>query len=316
MRERLAESLRYVVERARGHLPVPESALDGLLARVGRGPVSPQVFGAYCDLVLAIDDAALDEAAALLDELVSIPDPGTALRVLELADPARDAAARRYARFMDTDPNLPIEILPPPRASAQACRRLVGTALDQLERGHAELAAEIRALLREIVLAAGNGEPGATTFDGASSFMLWGGIVLNVAEHATSIQMVQALAHESGHNLLFGLAADGPLVDDDDTRLHPSPLRADPRPLDGIYHATFVCARIHEALARLLASGILDGGARAEAERALETHARLFAQGLDTLDAHARLTPLGAAVMKGARAYMEEARRGFPARDS
>ena len=46
--------------------------------------------------------------------------------------------------------------------------------------------------------------------------MLWGAIVLNPRMLKSALEVAQALAHESGHNLLFGLCADGALVVDDD----------------------------------------------------------------------------------------------------
>src|SRR5204863_186223 len=77
-----------------------------------------------------------------------------------------------------------------------------------LDAGDPELAGEIRALLREIILAAGSKDPKALTFDGASSFMLWGAIIINADRSDGPIGMVQMLAHESAHNLLFGFSAD------------------------------------------------------------------------------------------------------------
>lgn len=304
MRERLGESLRYVVGQAAEHLPIPTAALDDFFARLKSGPVGPQAFGAYFDLVLAIEADALDEAAARLAEIVAQPKPGPGLRVVDLADPARDAPSDRYCRQVDTDPTAPFEILPPPPALAAACRRRIDEAFALLDAGNPALGAEIRGLVREIVLAVGPSGPGAVVFDGASSFMLWGAVVLNAASHETPLAMLQALAHESGHNLLFGLAADGPLVENPDDERYASPLRADPRPLDGIFHATFVLARMHQALARLRDAGVLAGADLEEADAALAWCSRLFADGLGTVERHARLTPMGAAVLAGARDYM------------
>jgi HEXXH motif-containing protein len=156
-----------------------------------------------------------------------------------------------------------------------------------------------------VLLAVGSDAPAAWSFDGASSFMLWGAVVLNAEGNPTLLGSVQALAHESAHNLLFGLATDGPLVENDDSERFASPLRADPRPIDGIFHAVFVTARMQQAVASLRASGALEAGERDEAEQALAQNAALFAQGLATLDRHAKLTPLGAAVLAGARAMMQ-----------
>jgi HEXXH motif-containing protein len=307
MRERLAESVRYVAAQAATHLRVPSDSLARFLERLARGPVSPHAFAAYYDLVLALDADDLGEAAQRMGELLAAPAAQDGLRVLALGDAARDRDADRIRRHVDTDPEQPLEILPPPPELVAACRERIEAALELLDAGHPELVAEIRALVREIVLAVGSAAPGAWRFDGASSFMLWGVVVLNAGEHGTRLEMVQALAHESAHNLLFGLCADGPLVSNDDVERFASPLRVDPRPIDGIFHATFVTARMHQAVARLREAGALAAGERAEAERALATSAALFAQGVATLDRHAQLTPMGQAALAGARATMQRA---------
>jgi HEXXH motif-containing protein len=206
--------------------------------------------------------------------------------------------------MFDTDPGDPFVILPPAPELSSAFRERLGRTFELLDAGHPELAAEIRELVREIVIAVGPDEPGALDFDGASSFMLWGAIALNGTSHATPVAMAQALAHESGHNLLFGLSADGPLVANTDDERFGSPLRVDERPMDGVYHATFVCARMHQALHRLLDSGKLDAAQADEARRALENDARLFGVGLETVERNARLTPMGEAALAGARAWM------------
>ena len=310
MRARLADSVRYVAAQARDALGPDPVALAHFLRRVESGPVGSQAFAAYYDLVLALDADDLGDARQRLDELLSAPAAPPELQVIELGDPARDPAARRYRRHVDTDPELPLVIHPPPPAVAAACRRLVAAAFARLDAGDAELAAEIRALVRELVLAVGPPDPEAMSFDGASSFMLWGAVVLNAAEQKTPLQMVQALVHESGHNLLFGLCADGPLVLNGDGERFTSPLRSDPRPLDGVFHASYVIARMHRSLVRLRAAGALDAGEQDEAARALAALQRGFAQGLATLERHAKLTPLGADALGAARGWMESAAAG------
>lgn len=77
-----------------------------------RGPVSPLVFGTYCDLVLALDADALSEAEALLKEIAAAPTASPELHVLDLGDPDTDPAANRYRRLVDTDESLPFTISP------------------------------------------------------------------------------------------------------------------------------------------------------------------------------------------------------------
>ena len=112
------------------------------------------------------------------------------------------------------------------------------------------------------------------------------------------------LAHESAHNLLFGLSAEGPLVENSPDELFSSPLRKDPRPMDGIYHATFVTARMYRVVRQLIESGILSGTELDKAGSELANNAGLFNRGIETVRQYGRLTPLGESVMQGASDYM------------
>lgn len=304
MRARLGESLRYVLAQGSGLLDAP-AGFDGFLARLAAGPVDPQAFGAYYELILAIEDDDLESARALLAEIAAMPARPAALRVRSLGDPATCPASRRYARLVDTDPDWPLRIAAPDPEVVASTRALLDAALSLLDRAHPRLAGELRALLGEVVLARAAEATQGETFDGVSSFMLWGGLVLNAGSHATVLEMAEALAHESAHSLLFGLATDGPLLENDDRERFASPLRRDPRPLDGIYHATFVTARMHHALRHLRDHGELDAADVAWVDARLETHAKHFDEGLAVLERHARPTPVGAAALDAARRHMK-----------
>ena len=304
MRGDLAESLRYIFQEADGRLAVPDQALQEFLHRLETTPVSPLAFSFYCDAVLAIEENDLDEAARLLNQMIQFPAHTGRARVTELADPATDPHAARIVRFIDTDPSLDLEVFAPAPAGADYCRRLIHGAFELMDSGDPEQAAEIRALLREIILAGGSEDPKALTFDGASSFMLWGGIIINVNRRSDELAMAQMLVHESTHNLLFGLCADEALVENGDDELYSSPLRPDPRPMDGIYHATFVTARMHHVVQKLLDSGVLSEPQQAKARQELAENRRLFDNGIKVVRDHGRLTPLGVAIMRGAEEYM------------
>ena len=75
--------------------------------------------------------------------------------------------------------------------------------------------------------------------------------------------------------------------------LYHSPLRSDPRPLDGIFHATYVSARTHYAHRKLLESGVLSAAEEDAVEQALIASQAAFRDGLRTLEEHASLTGLG-----------------------
>lgn len=302
MRQRLEASLRHIASEARDSIAVDSSSLRHFFRKLRIAPVPPLVFAAYFELVLALENNDIDSANRLLSELVDATEHRDGTLIIDFEETGR---AGRYRRFVDVDPAAPFEILPPPPSLARQSRELVGEAFELLDRGDVGLAREIRALLREIVLAAGPESPHAMTFEGASSVMLWGAIVLNTRAHHTRLGMAQALAHESGHNLLFGLCADSALVEDDGDARYPSPLREDKRPMDGIVHATFVCARMHRAVAQLVKSSVLSKDETVEAHGALAEHKRNFCSGFDIVARHGRLTSLGRTVMRDARQYMD-----------
>ena len=302
MRERLAESLDYVFSELGGDFGVKPGAERDLTARILSSPQSPHTFGAYYDLVLAIESDELELARRGAQDLLT-PKPNGALSVASLDDrPAGEI--ERYRRLLMSD--VPVAVAPDQELMTEFRERL-DAAFALLEAGFPEMAAEIRALLREIVVAAGPIDPNALTFDGASSYMLWGAILLNARGQKTVLDTAQALAHESGHNLLFGFCASGPLIENPDDELFSSPLRSDPRPMDGVFHATYVVARMHQTLNRLLEAGVLDQGQVEAARTDLDVHRRNFHAGDEVIRGGARLTEIGRTAMEAARAYMATA---------
>lgn len=307
MRGHLRISLAHVFSQAGSFLDIPLQRLDQFLSRVEREPISPLAFSLYCDLVIAIEDEKLDEARALTIELIALPESANGLKIVELADPQKDSKARRYARFIDTDPEMPFQITAPTREMAADSRRKIAAAFALMDAGDPLLAQEIRALLREIVLAAGVTQAGGYTFDGASSFMLWGAIILNADRAREPLTMVRMLAHESAHNLLFGMTLDEPLLKNSPDERHKSPLRDDPRPLEGIYHATFVSARMHRAIKTILESGTLSSELAGKARLDLTTDANCFNEGYQVLREHGHLTEIGQAILQNVAEYMAAA---------
>jgi HEXXH motif-containing protein len=121
--------------------------------------------------------------------------------------------------------------------------------------------------------------------------------------------MCEVLAHESGHAILFGMSLGEQLVKNEATARYASPLRSDPRPMDGVVHATYVLARMYYTMTRLLASKLLTDEERTLATARREQHGQGFEDGLVSLDANAEWTPEGAAAFAAARGYMHETAR-------
>ena len=227
------------------------------------GPIAPRVFGAYTELVEAIFAEDTDAALAIADELCT-PDFGRvdALRVVTLDDRqlGRGQTAR-YRRLVDDDQEVGLALAALEGAAFDQAAQRVNDALALLDAGVPELAEELRTLVHEVVVV---DKPGHWPF-GASSFQLWGALFLKLAPEASRVEIAEALAHESAHALLFGFSMGRPLVENEPDELYPSPLRSDPRPMDGVVHATYVMARMHYTAMRLLASGLLTEAETSEA---------------------------------------------------
>ena len=304
MRRRLGESIRHIADRSAGHLHLPADAVEAFLTRLAQGPIAPLTFSYYSDIVTALEDDDISSAQSLFDALLVLPSADSSMRVTDMGDPRHELSAGQYASFFATDTGIQFDIYPPPREISSQCRRQIDEAMRLIDACDPAASSEIRALLREIVLAVGSDDAKAYTFDGASSFMLWGAIILNANRNDGEIGMVQMIAHETAHNLLFGIGSDSPLVLNEPDELYPSPLRHDPRPMDGIYHATYVSARMCRIVRTLIASGQLSGALLEKATRDAAEDARLFRMGYQTVQAHARLSPVGQAVIDYAAAYM------------
>ena len=180
-----------------------------------------------------------------------------------------DDTIARFARLMESDPVTPFIFSAPPDELFAGFRDQLDGAIALMRSTAPDLADEFNALIRQILVANGRAASGAFEFDGASSFLLWGALFLNPTRVHNRVSLVEALAHEAAHNLLFGLSIDDILVLNPETELFTSPLRVDPRPMEGIYHATFVSARMAYAVEKLLASGQLETDETAFARESL-----------------------------------------------
>jgi hypothetical protein len=309
MRSRLADSLEHIAERSRGIVSYDENALSRLIDKLrGLDRFPPTTFALYYDLVDAILEDRRPDIVANFAELCQQNPISNILTIANL-DPAviGSSAVNRYCRMMDTDQITRFHYTTPPLEKARNFSKECEDAIALLARAAPELYGEFSGLVCDIILASGESADGVMDFAGASSFLLWGALFINPLAGPSPVSIIQTLAHESAHSLLFGLMIDEAFVLNPGWERFESPLRNDPRPMDGIYHATFVVARMHYALQRLLASGLLDAANTEAAEAALQGHQQAFADGLGTIKKYGRLTEHGAAVMSSAANYMVRA---------
>lgn len=306
MRGQLADSLGYLARSMVEQLGESHPELDRLVAALQAGAVyPPSTFGLYYELAAALMDEDVAAAAALLDELSrERAMVSREVDVLALNRIFPEANRMRYQRLMDTDPDTPFHIVSPPAVNVDLAIRRFRSGMIRLRQTLPGLAGEFEALIRQVVLVAGADDLDYG-FAGGSCYMLWGALFINASAHDSDVATIEAIAHESGHSLLFGLTVDEPLVLNDDRERFASPLRDDPRPMDGIYHATYVSARMHWAMAELLKSGTLENEETALATAHLDANRRNFWSGYATVMSHARLSETGRLLLASAHDYMK-----------
>jgi HEXXH motif-containing protein len=181
----------------------------------------------------------------------------------------------------------------PPRALDPA---IVGPAISDTRAALAcladadpELFGETSELVSDIVLA-DDGPQGMTTLRCFGQIQIRRPPDQGSSEAVT--YLTENIAHETSHLALFAMMNVDPMLHNAHVGTYTSPLRSDPRPLYGIFHATFVLAR----LTRLYGLLARQGSAGAPAQR--DEQRRRFRDGYQTLIRHADFTDAGRRVLE------------------
>lgn len=301
MHRALADSLVHIAEACAEELPGITALLKPVIRSVRDGHRLPsEGFGLYYELGEALLGGEADRASRAAEALADLPERGAGRAVMARGRPEAAALEAVLAMRMGADMARYAPIDAPMRDEFAA---LLDAGVALLAEGCPELYDELQATIFQVLLAQAP-EGAEMEFDGASHFQFWGLVFLNPKHHRTPVKVAEVLAHEAGHGLLFGFTIDEPLVLNTDEELYPSPLRVDPRPMDGIYHATYVSARMAYVMERLAASGCLSPAERDEALAAAARDRANFAMGDAVVREHARLTETGRAAMQAARDWI------------
>ena len=304
-----AKGLAYVFDACARHIEIPGCASEALLNRIRAGSrETPFMYALYFELLEAIERDRLDDAKSLIARMVTL-EPAesgillTSLRPEEFPwDPS--IFAGYFAAEEDSDTSFtapPAEAVPPRKAQT-------GAALELISRAAPGLAAELEEIVTTVVLARavplGDESGQVDPWQGASALRAFGSILANDELDPSVIDCAVSLIHEESHNALFALSPSEGVVSNADGERQASPLSRDPRPFEGIFHATFVIARVVYGMEIMLNSGRLTGEEQQQAAQAAESHRPLFFDGLKTLRRRARLTAQGEAALDAAEAYM------------
>ena len=265
---------------------------------------SPRLWAVYHDLVQATLAERTEQAADLATDLLG-RDAGhvqAAGTVATLTPRHLGADVARCIALLDHDASHPLGLHAVDEAEVERVARLLASARELLARGAPELLDEVDVLGHQLLL--GKGEQ--TVFGGAATVFLWGAVVLNPRLIKDRIDLAESLAHETAHALLFGLTLGEDLTLNDPGERFSSPLRADPRPIEGIVHATYVLARMVYALRSLSRLTVLDAAERRRVADKIERNTASYHAGLGVVQAHARFTPAGAVIFENCRRAMAD----------
>lgn len=312
----LVKSLQYLHSEIQDQKPfhIPEVQAQRLAAAIARllplTKIHPAVFGSYYQFVLAAAEGA--PAGEFIDIMFAASQWPCefVIRNLDSESLGDPRVLAIYLACLNTDPTMVLPFLAPEPAAAEHTHHCICAALDLMAKTIPHLAEEFYALVNEIVLAGSAKGKAEMRFDGASSYMLWGALFLNADEKKSVLEMMETLVHESSHSLLFGMCTEEALVNNNDEATFRSPLRPDPRPMDGIYHATYVSARMHYAIAEAIQSPVLDAAQREEADTLLRSSYRAFGDGYQLVAKHGDLTQTGERLMQAALEYMSQSPYG------
>ncbi len=302
MQRELASSLVHLAEACASEAPDITGQLTRPRALLAAGRALPsRAFGLYFHLASSLfegNDAAARWAAAQLD---AIEPRKRGLRMQGWGSAESAAVEAVLALRMGDEVQ---QFAPIAKTTAQRFAALVTEGLALLQAATPELHGEITSLLSEMLFAQAPAGA-AMEFDGASHYQFWGLLLLNPSHHHTPLGIAEVLAHEAGHSLLFGLTIEEPLVRNDDYELFVSPLRPDPRPMDGIYHATFVSARMAWAMEALAGSGLLTLGEQQHARNEAAKDRENFSKGWQTVLQHGRLSATGTQIIENAHRWVQ-----------
>lgn len=304
MHDGLFESLSYLSDVLHSDLPDLSQKIANWVQSVEPGMRVPSaVFGAYYDAVEALQAEDVDAGAALLGQIVATKPVQRTTRITMLGRDYTDIDSKRIERFMGAPETGAAGVTQPDRVIAERFEKNLVAAIQWIQARIPELYEEMNALLGELVLV-GPAE-GALEFEGGTCFRLWGAVALNAERKASIADLIVTLAHEEGHAALFGACRREMLVENPDSELYWSPIRKTERPLEGIFHASFVSARMVWVIERMLASGDFGWLERRKLRKFLREADAIQRDSAEIVRREGRLTDTGRSVLDGMTGFME-----------
>lgn len=315
--ERLIASLHYLYGVAAGVVtePVagPERALDRAKAECRSGMrLRGVAYVLHNELVEAMRGQDIARVCTLLRAAGSLryTTGESDIRPLQVEHDSECAEDALYLRTMRRENEheyaKPFEVCPP-QGDERAAVEDVKEVLRRLRAVDPVTAAEFDAMVTDVVIMSSG------VINGGTSFKAFGYLLLRQRQFRPDwTNYLETLVHEAAHLYLYCLWSIDPIITADGGRLYRSPLRSEPRPLSGIFHAMFVLARIIRSLSRFAQDPryAADVSTMSTAYNNARNSAPLrqkFEDAFAVVAENAELSPLGARLLDGCRAMVDHA---------
>lgn len=308
--DRLETSFRHLLLEV-WDSPENKAKAEEKLKRIfsGQGRPDSRIFAAHDAMVnaaLSQDEPGFDKTCL---QFLQLPDEveATGLRVrglseIELGSTACDLLRRAYC----DDVGLTTDLLAPGAEAKKQAAAKINQAINMMEKYAPDWAGEFDLLAPQVYLAT-NRDPKKSGFGGATVFAAFGSILMNFNKIDILPRVLMTLVHESSHAKLFLYHLDDPVILNEDTELFSSPLRSAPRPMEGIFHAAWVSARMVQSANCILDNGLCGPDAK-ELRRQSSQAAIVYQDCATQIEQHARLTPLGQRLFDDAQRAMSDVR--------
>ena len=197
------------------------------------------------------------------------------------------------------DIGLTNDLISPSMKSFIKTEECITEALSVMEEFAPEWVREFELLVSQILLAE-NSDPNKNGFGGASVFSAFGSLLINPKSNKDTATVFMTLVHESSHSRLFLHHLNDPIILNGGDEMYNSPLRSHPRPMEGIFHAAWVSARMVAASNCILNNGF-KGNTAIYLEKQMHQAKKVLMDCVEPIEKNANLSSFGETLFADAK---------------
>lgn len=301
-----ADSLEYLFSVCKEAIAVDEARVASLLSRLrSASREKPYLYALHFKLIDALQAEDTASAETIIETMLNQAPAGTGIDVVALGSQSCGWDTHLVTSYFCEEDSL-FEYVEPDPADAERNAANLNAAMTDLRAFAPELAAEMDALVTGVILANGiqvaGDEPGE--FESVTALRAFGAVLFNAESTASRLQCAVSLIHEHAHLVLFAHSPNEGVVSNSRDERYVSPLRSDARPVEGIFHQSFVLARMIYGMDRLRNWDAASQYQRDFADEFIAHNVPRFNDAAETLHEHARFTPQGLEALGSSEAYI------------